>query len=743
MQPVEHQQQGNALNSGREAQSLVVQRRAFIGSAIVSLMGCGGGGAENAPAPPPQALGSTPPTAPPAPAPVPPAPVLPPEPPAPVDPTPVPEAPAVSIDPRIVLKPVDLAKMVVFKGYHEFSRYERYRRLQVLSGDRATLMFQGFNFTTGGAQQTLAGRRYTLLMDGTEVAAVNVAPGTREAAFEFALGPVAAGWRRVEIGGLTNGETAPTWFVFVKKGAIGTQSVTPVVAGTYELANRGDGISAYALAPGVYKPTAVPLARRNYVPFSAVLPKRDINCTALVPLRAADLHRPSRTADNLLTSFDQQSYFWHTLVGRLPTTALLDGPRGVGTVSMATHIEIGKAAPDGVPRNNLYVVDPWRVSKVSEDGTVKTLVGYRHRGVNSYWEETPELELVGDWSAVPSERRGFHELWGMAWDERTLTINEAAARIPSENNERPHVAGPVMFLSDTQNDRIVKVEFSATSHTVPPKVTEFVVGIADPWDVVYNNGLIYVSERKAHRIAAYDARTGAFVRTVVSGAPLATVDQNRFVKLSASIPTVRGQPCVAPEGLYKLPNDPWLYFGSIAMAQVKRVHLGTGEVQVVCDFPADGNSTYAKIAVSDGTFGPRGTVFVWTWSNRQRGLPFVYLPEGFGWPYGAGTIREWAFFEQESGPGQWGQFFYGSAGAVGQGRMVCAGAGEGLLVLSMRQAGDVTASASVQRGEREYHNRRLHLLFGHRGYGFYGLPLPWGASADLDNYFLFHGHRRG
>lgn len=727
---MQHQQEQD-VNPEVDSQLSTVQRRAFIGSAVVTLLGCGGGGAGNVPTSAPQASdgtakiasngkGSKPPPSPP---------------PAP--------PPSGSVDPRIVLKPVDLAKMVVFKGYHEFSRYERYRRLQVLSGDTATLVFQGFNFTTGGTQQALQGRRYTLLMDNVAVASVSVASGALEAAFEFALGPIAAGWRRIDIAGLKNGETSPSWFVFVKKGVVGTQSVTPVVAGTYELTNRTDGMSGYALAPGEYNPTPKPLARRNYVPFSTVLSKLDINCTALVPLRVGDLHRPSRTTDNLLTSFDQQSYFWATLIGRLPTIALLDGPRGVGTVSMATHIEISKAAPNGVPRNNLYVVDPWRVAKVSEDGTVRTLVGYRHRGVMSYWQEQPNLELVGDWSAVPADRRGFHELWGLAWDERTLAVNETAPPIPSENNERPHVVGPVMFLTDSQNNRIAKVEFSATSHVVPPKVTEFVVGIADPWDVVYSNGLIYVSERKAHRIAAYDASTGAYVRTVISGEPLATIDQNRVARLSASLTTAREQPCVAPEGLFKLPDDPWLYFGSIAMAQVKRVHLGTGEVQVVCDIPADGNSTYAKIAVSDGSFGPRGTVFVWSWSNRQRGLPFVYLPEGFGWPHWSGTIREWAFFEQESGPGQWGHFVYGSAGAVGQGRMVCAGAGEGLLVLSMRQAGDVTASASVQLGEREYHDRGLHLLYGHRGYGFYGLPLPWGTSVDLDNYFEFHGHLRG
>lgn len=616
----------------------------------------------------------------------------------------------------------------------------------MLTGSTASIAFHGFDFAGGGAPAVLRGSRYQLFIDGVENTAVDVPAGTKEAVFEANLAAVPDGWRRFEIRGLTGPETSPPWFMFVKRGtgAVAEQPAIPVVRGTYEITQRGDGWHAWAMAPGRYNPTPKPLPRREYPSFSTVMERVEWNCMQLVPMRFGDSHRPSVSKEGVVSSYDLQAYFWDDLTAKLPRLPGLDGPRGVGTISMVTHISIGKAAPDGRVRNTLYVCDPWRVCRVTEDGTITTLVGYRHRGLPSYWGDPPDLELVGDWSSIPAERRGMHELWGMAWDERTLGVNETAPRVPSEGNEHPHVSGPVMFLSDTQNDRVLKCEFSATSRSVPAKVTEFVTGSLDAWDIVYGSGLIYVSERKAHRIAAYDATTGAFVRTVVSGRPLASVSSvTRFVSRSAPLATVRAEPCVAPEGLFKLADDPWLYFGSIAMGQVKRVHLVTGAVEHVCDVPTDGNSLYMKIAVSDGTFGPRGTVFVWTWSPITYGYPYTHLPPGSTFTDWEGTSRRWKWQEGYAEVGQWASFVYATAGTVGMGRLVCGGANEGLLVISRKQAGDRGGNEASDRGAREFATRGLNLLYGANGFGYYGLPLPWGQSTNLDAFFRLHGHTPG
>lgn len=35
----------------------------------------------------------------------------------------------------------------------------------------------------------------------------------------------------------------------------------------------------------------------------------------------------------------------------------------------------------------------------------------------------------------------------------------------------------------------------------------------------------------------------------------------------------------------------------------------------------------------------------------------------------------------------------------------------------------------------------LNLLHGHFGFGFFGLPLPWGTDPDVDAFLHHHGHR--
>ena len=230
---------------------------------------------------------------------------------------------------------------------------------------------------------------------------------------------------------------------------------------------------------------------------------------------------------------------------------------------------------------------------------------------------------------------------------------------------------------------------------------------------------------------------------VCSGAALATVSANRFVQRRGTDAEIQAQPCVAPEGLFKLPGDPWLYFGSMAMKQVRRVHLETGAMEVVCAVPVDGNTQFFKIAVSDGTFGPRGTIFVWSWSNAQFGFPFTWLPEGGPlFPRWSGPSRLWSWYEQSGGAGMWNQFVYGTSGGVRNGMLVCGGASEGLQIITAAQAGDVQTSAAAQRGAREYKQRGLNLIHGHNGFGYYGLPLPWGVSADIDAYLELCGHRK-
>ena len=625
---------------------------------------------------------------------------------------------------QIRRRSINVLSLLIIDGYFEGGRYERYQRITVLSGATANIRFFAYNIGGGGASRIFNASSYKLLVDGVERARVSVPGGSREATFQLNLAPLTEGWHILDVVAINGGaaESCPTWPVWVSKGGRPIQPLMPVTTGTYGLLHGPDASSYVhitATVPAAFRPTELRLPARETPAFDTALPRAELAQAQWAPVRRDDVHRTNVTSNGVLTTHNRQPYFWSDFTAKIPRLPLLDGPRGKATIVMPTHLQVAR-------RGGAYFVDPWRVGKIQPDGTVTTLAGWRHTSPPSFWGSPQQLELVGDWSSIPAERRGFHEAWGLAWDPASLATDPSAGLI---DGEHPHLTGPRAFISDSQNNRICVIEFSRDSHTAVPVVKEFITGLGDPWDVVCDGNLLYVSERTRHRIAAYDTRTGVLDHVLVSGAALATVSSvNRFVTRRGTLAQLRSQPCVAPEGLFL--QDDWLYFGSYAMAQVKRVHLRTGQVEVVVEPTLDGNSAFMKIAVSDGTFGPRGTVFVAHWSNNYFGYPAAHLPGGKRWEYLSGTNRGTP----------WGGAGYPTAVGVGQGKMLCGSSAEGLLVHSKALASDKALPSQYARGEKEWLRRGFHLTHGPAGFGYYGLPLPWGASADIDVYLTTHGH---
>jgi hypothetical protein len=615
--------------------------------------------------------------------------------------------------------------MVLLRAYFEGGRYERYQRVIVLKGDTARLPFFGFNWTGNAAARALSQQSYSLLVDGKVAASASVVPGASTGEFELDLSRVQPGWRELQIQGAFD-ETSPAFPVFVQgRVPVFNEETVPVSLGTYGLVFDSPAVHWVGRVPSLSRPRSVPLPGRETPPTSEALSRGQVIQTRIAPTRPNDIHRLRRTTEGLLATANTQWYFWSDFIAKVPGLPLLDGPRGVGTVGMATHLQVG--------RRDIYFCDPWRVGKVSPDGTVTTLAGFRHQSVPTFGaQDPPHLELVGDWSAIHPSRRGFHELWGLAWDERTLVTDENAAPIASEANEKPHRFPPVAFVADTQNNRVCKLEFSPSRRDVPVRVSEFAVGLADPWDVVCTQGVLYVSERTAHRISMFDASTGQSLGALIQGPDLAVVTSQRFPSRRVPRETVRAASIVAPEGMALL--DGWLYFGSRAMEQVRRVRLADRLVEVVANVPMDSNSNFAKIAVSDGTFGPRGSVFVAHWSVLNYGYPHAFLPNGTEWRY--------LFGGQEAGP----PFVFSSyptAVAVGSGKLLTASATEGLNMLSRALPSDRRLDrARHEAGARKYLSKGLNLLHGHAGWGLFGLPLPWGIDPDIDYYLQAEGHAR-
>jgi hypothetical protein len=685
----------------------------------------------------------------------------PPPPPAPEPPPPPPPPPPPAPAVDVVRESLNLAKLINFDGVTD--RYQRFQNLLVLDGAFPTgqIKITGADLSAGGVRRLLSNLSYTLLFDDQPVASLSLASPLYYASFTVDLANISHGWHRLGLAGAT-GESVQTYFVFVLKDKTAPDpALMPVVRNYYERAmSSTPSEHRWAWVPATFAPRTLPITPRSSgaprVPPPTVtsLDRAGLHCEPLVPVRFGDTHRPVRNKDGILSTFDTQSYFWSQLTAKYPTVPCMDGPRGVGTVSMATHLEVGLAGSTQGPSGgnieslgfieNTYFTDAWRVGKVKKDGRVITILGWKHRELPAQWQDAVKngvnyhegllhsLELVGDWSAIPAERRGLREVWGMAWDRRTVTFDPAQppSTDPREMGLVPHRTGMVIFLPDSQNNRIVRAEFPADTHFDynRTKATEFITA-QDPWDCVGENGVLYVSERKSHRICAYSMDTGALLRVVVQGASVGvTIDVNREVLYGASTLLQRqAQPCCAPEGLFL--QDGWLYFASKAQAQVRRVNLTTGALEVVRPIYIDGNSKFAKLALSDGTFGPRGSTFTWTWSNAQQGGPEIYI----------GAVKQNIWWNMSGGTGDWfAHAGYGTAGCAQFGKCLSANMLEGISHITKSQPGDKVETAAVTAGRLKWDEHRL--LHGHDGFGFYGAPLPWGIDSDIDAYLTFKGH---
>ena len=347
--------------------------------------------------------------APPPPVPVPPAP----EPPPPVPaPEPAPGSPPVM--PLVVVEPVDLSRLLLCDTYHYSSRSERYQRAQIITAPTFGLRYRLCNLAAGGAVLSLPPGTYALLVDGEEHATMAITGGTLLAFSGLSAAALAPGWRRISVR-MPDGAVAPTWFVHI--GAVRADDVVPVCTGSYDL-THGSAVHRWAWVAADSRPARWPWAMSPAQPFSDTPTPRDLVRETIVPdtgTRRINAHGSVRSA------FNKQAYFFSDLVKRLPALPLLDGPRGIGTLCMPTHIEVGRATltadPASRPIGALYVTDPWRLIRVNADGSIRTLVGWRHRSPPSSWQAAQQdLDLVGDWSAIPPERRGLHEVWGWAWD---------------------------------------------------------------------------------------------------------------------------------------------------------------------------------------------------------------------------------------------------------------------------------------------------------------------------------------
>lgn len=683
--------------------------------------------------------------------------------PSPPPPAPAPEPPPPEPSPA---RPLDLVRRIngpwiYFHDWCTPTRYLRWVRKThfKLAQGTGTLRINGI--ASGGALRPLAATQYVLRISDPfgavehEFTQPVLPAGATNFNATFPLADIAEGWHVVDIvpvGANPTNEAAVLWVFYMQRGAEPVdQPWIPMVQSSYTFV-MGSPVSRVLWQRAEFNPAAVPFAPRETPPMP-VMPKRSqLIMRDLVVHRGADLHRP-HVLDGVWNSFNDQLYFFShsnaALVNRIPGHAQLDGPRGVGSVAMATHLQFGR---DG----GLYFCEGTRVGHISPAGHVRTIAGLRTvtsngRPTFGRRDDMQGWELVGDWSAVPESRRGFHELWGLCFDERTLVADgpEVVNDITGVR-EASHTQLPTMYVADTQRNRICSIRPSSLTAHGPYVVEEFLTSLSDPWDVAAHDGKLYVTERGANRIVEYDIDTRQLLRVIVQGAAIAMVDpQTRVVKpIGATMDMLRAQPCVGPEGLVY--QDGHLTWGALIQKQVRRVNLETLAVEVVRTYDSqweiNANAKFVKICLSDGTFGPRGYPFAATWANSNYGFPI-------GLDTGSGTANPY-------GPGKpVNRSDYGAAAACANGKLASASMGEGISIFSKPLPGDPIVTATVVeqqpdgtkvtrphpylRGRAEWSEKGYFYSHGPAGYGYHSDPLPWGESADMDAYLTIEGHQRG
>lgn len=477
--------------------------------------------------------------------------------------------------------------------------------------------------------------------------------------------------------------------------------------------------------------------RESEIP-KVILTRDNASQTILVPRRSNDTHRFGLDEHGILHTAAIQGYYLDWINDR-PRMPLLDGPRGVGTISAMTSIEIDSTG-------GIFGTDGFRIVRVWPDGRVQTRAGYRHiKGVSD------EPELVGDWSEVKGPK-GFLELWGFTWDTRTLNTNNDLQWVSISNTNPtaipPHDGPVVLFCADTRNNRICKVEFHSDGantvmgvHDIEPKITEWITGLSNPWKVRYHEERLYITERTANRITVYSAdKPETYISNLIKGprTKLFNLDSRQQVRRLISLSEARKFACFAPEGMEIFDGE--LYFGSYGTLEIKKINLSTRKISVVWNMGniLGGNDRFVNFEIAkDGTVTERGNLLVTTWGrcvffNPETGAHFSPPYHSHGEPNvdGSGITRYW--FTS-----------YPSAAAVGFGRFAVSMPFEGINIVHARIPTDTrTDRARYELGKRKYEDAEFKLMYQEGGNSNHNLPLPWGVDPDIDFYLEKNNHKK-
>lgn len=681
--------------------------------------------------------------APPAPQPVPPpptpAPSPTPAPPPPVPPPPAPEPPPAPSGP--ITRILDPARTLIPSAWMPDSvSYDRRPKPAVITTDTWVFQFRQANRLTGAEGWT--SETYGLYVDGLSHTAVS-RPLGNVGLITLRVSELPDGWHMLDVKG-TNGETPVPLFVCVRRNPASPSPLTrPVMKGSYD--SHGDlSRITWDWVPNVVIPRIVPLPLRTADHYSHTPKREEVFLRYLVQPDNDDVYLP-RITNGVVHQINNQNYTITPLFEEFPDYAILDGERGAATLSGATFVKVGREGPTGLCA--YYVLQGHALRVVRPNGRIQTLAGWRHKGsvaARNFPPRREDFDLIGTGWPV-GEPEGLLEPWGMDFVPETVTRGSGVP-IPNGSNgpEPPHDpgaswTGPVSVIADTGHSRLVRLQHPAADHETQPSVRILAKGLGDPWSLACgDDNLLYVTERSLSRVSVWHPHTGEFIRTLVQGdvrfAQYRPSEPRRTMRV-APLGICQDDPCCWPEGI--VIQDGFAYVGSLAAQCIRKVDLVTGESKIHVVIPDDAGAwtgaQYVQLAISDGTTGPRGTLFVQLWTSMISGpMSAAFLPDG----------TRWAFWGNGgNGPGMTATGFeYGSAVGAGHGRIVCVSSRSGLAEFVLARGETTWGWDRYKPSHDAWAAGAYELRYGPGGFGYTGEPLPWSVSPEIDDYLSMHGH---
>lgn len=614
-----------------------------------------------------------------------------------------------------VLQPTPTGALCFENWHNNAGTYQRRQNLKVLTTNAEAIKFHYFNAAT-----QLPIGTYRLKIGTQVVATLQLTTPTLQATIIANALVMPSGWQQFQIEGPNGLKSIAHW---MHVGNLPVDSVIPVEAGSRDIADGAPYV--WAQMPIENNPPIIPLAPRDCPSFSTADSYTTMYRRNVIPQRSGNVFRPNINQTGIHSTMSVNPYLYDAIRTRFPKLALLEGPRGFASVPQATHIQTDR---HGAP----YLATSHGTWRVGLDGTAKIRCGDYHDGtpgnflvtpsdlelrynnavaakqwetaadLHEEWRFKTNLKLKGKWEQVPRFLRGFQEIWGFAFWQRSLALDPNA---PPIGGEQPHLNGPQQFVASPGTNTVYRLTFSKNNTEEEPTVTVFAGDLAHCFDCVEVNDVVYVSERDANRISMWNAANGNFIGILISTS--------------------------SPEGLFF--QDGFLYFTTRSgnQASIRKINLSAEILEVVYSFTYNTvGDQFIKIALSDGTFGPRGTIFYTTYTNVTTGYPKAILPNG----------TQWTFATHGGLPGgkggRWPMNGYNCAVGVGMGRLYCSSSDEGLVVISKALPGDPTLNEGLAyQGYQEYVRAGMKLVWGQNTWAHHQIPLPVPTSSAMAYYF--------